>query len=370
MRTLVAGIVLILVGLAATEYSRRNPTPEEKKAAENVAPPKAPKPAEPPPTSQALLELSTDAPPAPIPADELAQEVSGWAVKAPSKDALHGVLAGTFAVRDVRAGPGFAVVAVEKDKRRALVKLTQDAAPQVLFARPAPLTAMALDGERLVWAEGGAVYSASASGGEVKRLVSLAKAQVLSLAVKGDLVLAALTPRDADPFAADPNGVIAKVEDGKVTVVSSDQVRPKDLLTDGGEAWWVAGYPSGLVRGALDGSFTARIVERADGPLAFDADGLVYRAPVGHGSEVRHAAKAGGSMRVVSTLDADALSASDGEVWFTVTGIAPHLYVAKAGAEPQDVMAFKGTVRGLAAAGGTVVLAVQDEAGVTSVRLK
>ncbi len=369
MRTLVAGLVLILVGIAATEYARRHPPAEEKKPAAEATP-KAPKAAEPPPSSQALLETSSEPPMAPIPADELATLVSSWAVAAPGKDALPVVMSGAFAVRELRAGPGFAVAAVEQDKRRALVRVAKGEPPKVLFARAEPITALALDGERLVWAEGGAVYSASTSGGEVRRLVALTKAQVLSVAVKGELVLAALTPKDADPFAADPNGVVAKVGDGKVTVVASEQVRPKDLLTDGTEAWWVAGYPSGLVRGALDGSFTARIVDRADGPLAFDADGLVYRAPNSHGSEIRHTARAGGSARTLAALDADGLAASDGDVWFTVTGIAPHLYLAKSGAEPGDVLGFKGSVRGLSAAGGTVALAVTDEAGVTSVRLK
>lgn len=369
MRFLVVGLVLVGLGIAVTEYTRRTATPSSEKPAE-VAKKPAPKKVEPPPTSRALLETQPLPDVAAGAGDDASAALAKWTPSAPSKDELAVVLAGPFAVREVRAGPGFAVAAVEKDGQRLLVRLSKADAPKALASRKAAVTALATDGDTVVWAEGGDVFQVPAAGGEVKALASLKKGVVASLAVKGALVLAALTPRDADPFAADPNGAVVKLDGGTVTAVATELVRPKELLTDGNEAWLIAGYPSGLTRAALDGSFSARIVDRADGPLAFDDDGLVFRAPLGGGSELKHTARAGGSMRTVAAIDADFAAAGAGTVTFSSSGISPRLYAVSGGGEPKELLPLKGTVKGLAASGATVVLAVTDDGGTSSLRVK
>jgi hypothetical protein len=380
MRFLVTGLVLVFLGIAVTEYSRRHPetaglaepamdggSPSASRPSTGSGPNRQGRPA------HELLAIEVPDAPVSESMDEF-QALMSLASPTSRPDDARQVLplkpilqAGRFAVRSLQAGDGFAAVVLEQKGERALVRVSLDSPPRVLVVRKRPVSALAVNGERVLWAEGARVYAVD-GGGAAVAVVAFAHAEVVGLAARGDALLVALSPKDQDPFASEPTSAVARVHaDGTVTLVADEQVRPHDLLTDGREVYWVAGYPSGLMRAALDGAFSARIVDRADGPLAFDADGLVFRVPHATGSELRHTAKAGGNGRAVSGADADWVAASLDSVVYTTTGIAPRLYSVEGSTQPRELMRVPGTPRGLSASGASLYLAAMAEDGASSV---
>jgi hypothetical protein len=233
------------------------------------------------------------------------------------------------------------------------------------------VAAVTVDGDRVVWAEGGQVKSAPRSGGEVKTHVSFVRALVTSVAARGTKQVVSLVPKDGDPFSSEPNGAVALVDGDEVSLIATEQIRPREVLFDGkDEAFFVAGYPSGLTRAALDGSFTARIAERADGPVALEADGIVYRFPQASAPELKRGARAGGAVKSLARVDAEWLAVHQGAARYTTTGIAPRLYETKPDAEPTELAALKGAVKGLAWNGTKTWLLTADDEGVVTLQVQ
>lgn len=370
MRFLVAGLVLIAVGIGVSEWTRRHPSEKktEKGATKVKNAPLAP------PTMKGLVATVASAPDEAGPLEPLASELTALATT--TGDAVTGftpVMRGQVKVRELRAFGHTAYMVVEKSGSTAIVRWPATGAPAVLTVRTKPVSTLWFDAstERLVWGESGMVKSISANGGEVKTLISFERALVTSVAAHGDRAVASLVPRDGDPFSAEPNGAVVAIEDGEAKLIALEQIRPREVLFDGkDEAFFVAGYPSGLTRAALDGSFTARIADRADGPVALEADGITYRFPQSSGPELRRGARAGGAVKTLAHVDVEWLAMRDGVARYTTTGIAPRLYEAKADTETAELAAIKGAVKGLAWAGEKTWLLTMDDAGLVTLQVK
>ncbi len=362
MRFLVAGLVLMALGIGSAEYSRRHREPSKagSTAAKKPAGPVVPAAANTVLASEKATGLALpDAAP-------LQAALGETTVAATPAGKLGPALTAKWVVRELRAGPDFAGAAVDVGGLRGVLRLVPGQAPRVLGATKAPVSALCVDGQTTTWAADGVVWRAQ--GEQTTALVRFPNAVVTGLAHHGDVLLAALQPKDADPFAADANGAVVRVAaDGTVTAVATEQVRPRDLLTDGQEAFWVGGYPAGLVRAALDGSFSARISERADGPLSFGGEGLVFRFPLQSGSELRRLGKAGGNGRTLATVDTDFAAAQGPRTQYTTSGMLPHLFERTGEDAAVDLLAIKGTVKALSASESTLVLAVMQEDGSTQV---
>lgn len=367
MRFLIAGLVLMALGIGFTEYSRRHPSEAEAASAKKSEPKPPPGP---PPTMKALVETQPPGPDTPGPREVFEKTLPGLQRSAVA-DGFTTVLQGAVTMRELHAGAGFAVLVLDEGGGSALVRVSKAEAPRLLAVRAMRVGAVALDGATVFWAEDGKLLSMPADGSAPPSArVELPKASFLSLAARDGLVAAAIGPRDGDPFSTDPTGAVVTVgADGAVKLVAPDVVRPHDVLLDKEEVFYIGGYPSGLYRAALDGSFSARIGERADGPLALDGDGVVHRVPVSSGSELRRIARAGGSSVSLAHVDAALVAASEGTVYFTASGVGARLYGVKAGEEPKDVLALQSGAQGLAVAGGAVWLVVDEGAG-SAVRVR
>ncbi|MCU0697687.1 MAG: hypothetical protein MUC96_14265 [Myxococcaceae bacterium] len=370
MRFLVTGLVLILVGIGVTEYVRRHPS-EASKAAKSGAKKVANAPVA-PPTMKALIE--TAAPPADSAGDAQAFAPTVEALVASGGDAVAGfspVLRGQVKARELKPAGDGAVLVLEKNGSSALVKVPASGAPVVLTVRTTNVATVIVDGEQVVWAEGGQVKSLPLAGGEVKTHVSFTRALVTSLAARGSKLVVSLVPKDGDPFSSEPNGAVAFVDGDDVTLIATEQIRPREVLFDGkDEAFFVAGYPSGLTRAALDGSFTARIAERADGPVALEPDGITWRYPQASAPELKRGARAGGAVKSIARVDAEWLAVHQGTARYTTTGIAPRLYEGKPDAEPTELASIKGVVKGLAWNGTKTWLLTADDDGVVTLQVQ
>ncbi len=367
MRILVAGLVLIAIGIGLTEYDRRHaqaPLPEAAKSRKK----KTPAAAAPAPGMAAMLKTVPPEPDAPGDLAAFSRALGALAADAKA-DGFTTVLSGAYTVRELKGSSGFAVAVVGAGATSGLVKVTPGAGVAAIAARSSTVTALAIDGQTVWWAEGQRVFSAGADG-VVKAASQFVNASVAGLAAHEGVVIAALVPKDGDPFATDPSGALVKLEsNGSATMVAPEQVRPHDLLLHKSDVFFVAGYPSALVRAALDGSFSAQIAERADGPLAFDGEGIVYRIPQGS-PELKRVAPAGGGEVSLAQGDVDWLAASGGVARYTTVGIGSRLYEVSAGQEPKEALALKGIARGLAVVGEHVVLAATTDEGATVIRVK
>lgn len=414
MRLIIVGLAFVVLAVALAEYARRHPTSPEAEGAAgarsalatpsatgtgeadvaeataDTAGRRAPAPegelletAPPPPLEvpslepvEALLRAST-------PAARSAEATRG------KGDALAPLLQGRFVVRQLQALEGVAVAVLESDGLFGLVELRPGAPARALAATRTPVTAMAVGAGRIVWASGALVLRVDTASLGVSHVVHFRRAEVVSLAASGDVLLVALQPRGMDPFSEEPVGAVARLwPDGRVEALADAQARPHDVATDGRDVYWVAGYPSSLHRAALDGSSSARVAPRADGPLAFARGGLVFRVPGATGSELRIVERVGGRARRAVRADAD-WAATDGDsVYAVTTGLAPQLLVVEAGAtedakgpeggaqaleaspgapDGRELVRLPGSVRGLAAGGGAVFVAVLGADGTSSV---
>jgi hypothetical protein len=370
MRFLVAGLVLILAGIGVTEYSRRHPSESKKNAGKGAK--KVPNAPVTPPTMQALAE--TVGPAADSAGDAQAfasvlQELS--AAKGEAVTGFTSVLRGPIKARELRVAGDDAVVVLEKNGSTALVKVPASGTPAVLSVRTANVAAVVVEGSRVVWAEAGTVKSVPLAGGEVKTHVAFVRALVTSVAASGSKLVVSLVPKDGDPFSSEPNGAVALVDGDDVTLIATEQIRPREVLFDGkDEAFFVAGYPSGLTRASLDGSFTARIAERADGPVALETDGITYRFPQASAPELKRGARAGGAVKSIARVDAEWLAVHQGVARYTTTGISPRLYEGKPDAEPTELASIKGVVKGLAWSGTKTWLLTADDDGVVTLQVQ
>jgi hypothetical protein len=359
MRFLIAGLALLVLGIGVTEYNRRTGTGPAKpadKPAPVDAKPKLPK------GVAALLETLPPGEDEAVPADAFAEKL----VVPPqaAADGFKAVAGGIFGARELRGGFGAGLFVMDVGGASALVRAAISESPRVLLARRGRIDALAVDGSTVFFAEGGVVASTHARGDEpVTVRARFKSARVTSLATAGDVVVATLMPVTADPLSTDPVGaVVAISSEGEVTLVAAEQVRPRDVQTDGKGCFWVAGYPPGLWRGALDGAFSSQLSDRAEGPLALDGDGVVFRAVQGSGQELRRAARAGGKQDTLAAADVAWLVSSSGLVRYVAPGSPARLFEVTAGAEPTAVAALPGAPQGLALGGTTLfVLTAGDD---------
>jgi hypothetical protein len=364
-RFLLAGLVVLLLGTALTEQQRRSP-PEAPKHADPATAASATPPGV--PSTKALLETADRG------ADDGLDPATLSLQPLLSKQQAEGftfVLDGKFGGSALVAGGEGAVFVMEKDAHFALVKAAVGAAPVVLALRQSAINSVSVDGETVYFAEGPRVLSVPLAGGPVTVRARFARGVVNSLAAKHDVVVATLLPKDVDPFSTDPSGAVVKVEaDGTVAVVAGEQVRPRDLTTDGVSAWWLAGYPAGLSRGTLDGQAQAQLAPRADGPLVLDGDDVVFRFPERSSPELRRVKRTGGGLATIVHGDFDQVAVEGGLARVTSVGIGARLsQVPTAGGELKDVLPFKGTARGLAVSGGHTWFLVSDDAGRTTLEV-
>lgn len=352
MRFLIAGLVCLLVGIGLTEYQRRNPTKTETAEAETTTDgkkkPKLPK------AVAALLETAEPGTDTPGTAPELAALLS-----VPEGAPVNGfkpVAGGAFTARLLEGGFGAALFVIDAGGKSGLVRASAGEAPKLLFSREGPITALSVDGSTVFFAEGGVLGSTHARGGEpVTVRARFKNATVTSIASSGDTVVVTLMPRDADPMSTDAIGAVAAVSSaGEVTLIAQEQVRPRAARTDGKDAFWIAGYPSGLWRGALDGAFSSQLSDKADEPVALDRDGVYFKAALGTGPELRRVGRAGGNQLTITAADVSHLVASSGLVRFTTGGEAPKLMEVIQGAEPTELVSLTGSPRGLALGGTTL----------------
>ncbi len=369
MRTLVAGLVCLLIGIGITEYTRRQGTKTDSPVtAEPATPGKPSKPALP----RAVAELlETDA----AGTDTPGQDADLAALlTVPTLDAagFPAVAGGTFEARELRGGFGAALFVIDVNGKSGLVRAAAGDAPKLLFARTGRIGAVAVDGSTVFFADGGLIGSTHARGGEgVTVRARFKNAVVTSLASSGDTVVATLMPKSADPVSTDAVGAVVSIDSsGEVSLIAQDQVRPHASQTDGKTAYWVAGFPSGLWRGALDGAFSSQLAEAAEEPIALDGDAVYFREALGSGVQLKRVGRAGGNMQVVATADVTGLVVSSGLVRFTTGGATPKLLEVTSGAEPTELLSLSGRVRGLALGGTTLFVLTTGEDGVSVLRAK
>ncbi len=347
MRFLLVGLALLALAVGLTEYDRRHP-PAASDAPEHGPAAKPELPA----SVKTLLATASPAPDVPGPA-ALVQEVQS---KLKPANAVVGgfttVMTADLPARELRGGFGAVLFVVDLNGASAIVRAVAGESPKVVAARTGRVTAMQVDGSTVFFAEGGRVLSMSARGDEAPVVrVAFTGAKVTSLAPSGDTVFVTLMP-----VGPDPEGVVAKVESGgTVSLIASEQLTPHAVVADGKDVFWLAGASSSLFRAPVDGSFTSRLVEGAEGPLALDGDALV----VGAGGELKRTSRAGGTPVVLAKGPVEAISASSGLVRYLANG---GVYEVTAGAEPTELLKTNGTPTGVALGGTSLyVLVAADQ---------
>ena len=348
MRFLVAGVVLVLLAIGLSEYSRRHPTHSDASspAAAPVRPAlldTAPAPAEAPAPSEMLAKLLE------APGDATAQ--SGFAP----------VVTGRFSARELKGGFSAVLLVLDEKGSSAIVRAAAGEGAKVVAARAHRITSLEVDGSTVFFAEGSTVLSMSARGEEAPLArVHFKRAVVTSLAPVGDSVFLTLMPAETDLLSEKPVGAVVKVgSDGEPQLIAAEQVRPSNVVADGKDVYWVSGAPSALWRAPVDGSFSSRVAEEAQGPLALDTDGVVFRAS---GGELKRIARAGGAPSLLAGETPESFIVSSGLVRF-ITRKA--LFEVVGGTPPTELFAPQGTPRGVALAGTTLYVLVSQDSGST-----
>lgn len=368
MRFLIAGLACLAVGIASTEYSRRHPAQDES----NPSSPEAPttKKKTYPKAVATLLETEPAGTDTPTASPELAALLSS--PRGDAKSGFTAVAEGTFTARELRGGFGAAVFVIDAQGHSGLVRASPGEGPKLILSRKESIGALAVDGSTVFFSEGGLIASTHARGGEdVTVRARFKNAVVTSLATASDVVVATLMPKGGDPLSSDSVGaVVAISSDGEVTLIAQEQVRPRGAQTDGKGAFWIAGFPSSLWRGALDGAFTSQLADTAEEPIALDGDGVYFRAPLGSGAELRRVGRAGGKLQTTASADLNFLVVSSGLIRFTTAGANPKLMEVTPGAEPSEVMSLPASSRGLALGGTSLFLLVTQDQGTSTLFVK
>jgi hypothetical protein len=355
MRFLIAGLVLLALAVALTEYTRRTGTKPTGDTAQDATGGGEKKPALPEKLAKLLETTSLESADEPFPPDAGAEFFASLKTGGAAVGGFSPLLAGNFQGRHLRAGFGYAVLSLDVGSGSSLVRLEPGSPPKPIAWRGRRITALTLDASTLFFAEGGHIFSTSSRGDAPPApRASFKNALVTALAASGDDVVAALVPAAA-PDASD--GAVVRIDaGGAVTLLASDQRRPRALVTDGKEAFWVA---AGLWRAAMDGSFASRIAEGADGPLALDGDALVAT----FGGEVKRLSRAGGKSQTLAEAHAVALVASSGLTRYATGESPPRLYEVTAGAAPTLAATLPGKVSAMALGGTTLFVLGQDDTG-------
>jgi len=372
MRFLIAGGVLLLLGLSLAEYTRRNPQKKDTVSAtdgsgdstgDSAGDAKGDPRKKWPKAMATLLELDapgTDSPAAP------AAEFTALLGK-PTDAALAGyapLTGGPFSAHHLSGGFNSALFVMDAQGKSALVRVESGEAPKVLFVRDQPITALDVDGSTAFFASGGVVGATLARGGEpVTVRARFKNATVTSLAASGDTLVLTLMPKDADPKSTDAVGaVVSLTGSGELSLIASEVERPRAAQTDGKDAWWISSAGS-LWRGALDGSFSSMLTDEADEPLALEGDALFFNSPRGSGPELRRIGRAGGNLQTLIAADVGQLTVTSGLVRFTTRGAGAGLLELTSGAEATKVLALPASGRGLAVGGTTVFFVTQGDDG-------
>lgn len=345
MRFLLAGAALVLSSIGLAEYVRRHPQAHEASSAEPEKPVISP-------GVQALLETAPADPD--VPGDR--QTYAGLLTKGEGA-AVGGfapVLSGAVSARDLRGGFGAVLFVVDAAGGSAIIRAESGEAPKVVAARTRHINDMQVDGSTVFFSEGGQVLSVSARGDEAPTVrVSFAASLVTSLAAVGDTVYVALRKG-----VADEDCVIARVDSGgQVTLIASGQVRPRELVADGKEVFWVAGSTPSLWRASADASFSSRIAEEVEGPVALDGDGVVLM----HDGALQRVGRAGGKAVVLAKAHVQSVSASSGLVrYLTTEGV----FEVSAGSAATRLAEAPGAPLGVALGGTSLYVLFKTASGV------
>ncbi len=374
---LVAGLVCIALGVAGSEWSRRHP---REKPVPVVVPPAAPMSAD---------QLATTEPLPDVPADEEAlrisnAELSGFAKDARLPDAFgvpdaKAVLGGSlFARNAVPHGNAVFLVAEEgkQGSTQTLLRITAEDIPKALAVHRPSVGAIAIDGARLFWSEGGSIFSTESTlGGLAKGLIRFPKARITSLSVSGEVVVASLVPVALDPFSSEPVGAIVSVSisNRRVKVLASKLARPVEARTDGKTAVWISGYPADLWGMTLDGGEPRMLSTRADGPVLIEEGFITFRHPVVGSPELSRlkldATDAVGEPATLARGEIDRVTQMAGDVWFSVGPVVSR--VNARGANEKVVARLPHPVLELAVTDDALyVVTRQDEGGHLLVRLR
>lgn len=358
MRTLLAGLVCLAIGIGLTEYQRRHPKKTD--GTEEKTPEKKPAKATLP-----LLETDAAGSDTPGPGSELQALLE---TPAPGDDKFPVIAKGKFEARSLKGGFGAALFIIEAGGKAGVVRAASGEPAKVIFTRPG-LDALAVDGSTVFFAEGGLIGSTHARGEEgVTVRARFKNATVTSLAASGDTVVATLIPKGSDPLSTDGVGAVVSINaEGAVSLIAQDQVRPRGARTDGKGAYWIAGYPPKLWRGALDGAFSSELYDTAEEPLQLDGEVVYFRAPLGSGPELKRIGRAGGNLQTIATADVKALAVSSGLVRYATP---EKLFEVTSGAEPTELLTLTGSPRGVAVGGTTLFVLTQSDDGTATLRAK
>jgi hypothetical protein len=347
MRFLIAGVALVLLAVGLAEYDRRHPH-----AKDGAATPTTPGKPTLPASVQALLETTPPGADSPAPVDPYTALLTP-PVQANALNGFAPVVSGDFAARELRGGFGAVLFVVDLNGGSAIVRAVAGEGYKVIAARTARITTLQVDGSTAFFAEGGKVLSLGARGDDAPKVrVSFSKAVVTALAAVGDTVYVAL-----QPATGDDQGLVARVDsDGSVTLIAADQDHAHGLVADGKDVFWVAGRSPAMWRASADASFSSKVAEGAEAPLALDGDGVVLRQD----GELHHVGRAGGRATVLATAEAEAVCASSGLVRYTTR---EGLFEVTAGNEPTQLLKTPGVPLGVALGGTSLYVLFKTDRG-------
>jgi hypothetical protein len=361
---LVTGLVCIVLGVAGSEWSRRHPG--EKPVPVVV----------PPPAALTADELAVTEPLPDVPADAEALRISNAELTGFARDAklpedftvadAKAVLGGSLFARNATPHGNAVFFISEEGKQGAkqtLLRITADELPKALAVHRPAVGAIAVDGARLYWSEGGSIYSTdSTQGGDAKGVTRFPKARVTSLSVSGNVLVAALVPKELDLFSSDPAGAIVSVSlsDGRVKVLAGQQVRPSEVHVNEHSAVWIAGYPADLWKLDFKGGEAKVVSTRADGPVLFSEGFILFRHPLVGSPELVKLADVG-EPRVMARGEIDRVTQLGGDVWFSVGAQVSR--VDRFGANEKVVATLPRPVLELAATDDALYAVTRQESG-------
>ena len=365
---LVAGLVCIGLGVGLSEWSRRHP-PEKPAAIAAAAKAAASKLT---PEELILTESPVD-----LPADAEALRgadaelnAQGSNLLLPEDFTLAGVtavLGRTLFARNAVGHANALYLVVEEGKqgsKQTLVRLTINDAPKALAAHRPGVTAIAVDDNRLYWAEGGSIFSIDATqGGAARGIASFTRARVTSLAANGKALVATLVPEALDPFSSDPvGGVVAiKLTSGKVEALATLQIRPSEAGTDGVNAVWVAGYPADLYAADFVTHTQKTLATRVDGPALLSDGFVVFRHPAAGDPGLQRVSISGDEPKGIAKGDIDHVCQFGSDLWFSIGGSLNH--VTSSGGGEQEVAKLPHAVLELAATDDALYALLRQDAG-------
>jgi hypothetical protein len=365
---LLAGLGCIVLGIGISEYSRRHPAEKPSQIAEAAKAAATKVTPEELISTESLSDLSPDADAVKLANLELLAQSTN--LELPEDVTVHGakaVLGGTLFARNALGHANTLFLIVEEGKQGAkqtLVRLTANDAPKALAVHRPGITALAAEGSKVYWAEGGNLYAIDAQqGGTAKGVVRFTKARVTSLGVHGQVLVATLVPDALDPFSSDPVGGVVSiaVDNGKVQALATQQIRPSEAGCDGTNAVWVAGYPADLFSANLVTHSQTTLASRVDGPALVHDGAVVFRHPASGDPGLQRVGITGGEPATVAKGDIDRVCGFGNDLWFSVGGAISH--VTAEGNGEKEVAKLAHPVSELAATDDALYALVRQNSG-------